>query len=106
MPKGVREVVGRRLGRLGAHAHPVLELAAVAGLQLDVAGLASAHHVPPDELLVALAHAATTGGLSSRSTTPPPGDSCATGPSGVTGLLTLSSARPSTTGCRSPGGSD
>ena len=61
IPESVREVVGRRLGRLGTQVNQVLELAAVAGLQLDVAVLAAAHDVAPDELLVALDDAATAG---------------------------------------------
>ena len=61
IPESVREVVGRRLGRLGPQVNQVLEVAAVAGLQLDVAVLAAAHDVAPDELLVTLDDAATAG---------------------------------------------
>ena len=61
IPESVREVVGRRLGRLGAHVNSVLELAAVAGVQLDVSVLAAAHDVAADELLVALDDAETAG---------------------------------------------
>jgi hypothetical protein len=61
IPESVREVVGRRLCRLGVQTNQVLELAAVAGLQLDVPVLAAAHGVAPDELLVALDDAAAAG---------------------------------------------
>jgi hypothetical protein len=61
IPESVREVVGRRLGRLAEQVNQVLEVSSVAGSQLDVAVLAAAHDVPPDELLVTLDAAATAG---------------------------------------------
>lgn len=61
IPESVREVVGRRLGRLAEQVNQVLEAAAVAGPQLDVAVLSAAQDVAPDELLVTLDDAATAG---------------------------------------------
>ena len=60
-PPGVREVVGRRVARLGTATQDVLALAAVAGLEFDVGDLALAAGRGPGEVLEALDDAAASG---------------------------------------------
>jgi predicted ATPase len=54
VPEGVRDVVGRRLGRLSAEASQVLSVAAVVGRDFDVELLADLQGTPEDSLLDAL----------------------------------------------------
>jgi class 3 adenylate cyclase len=61
IPDSVREVVGQRFARLSQHVHEVLETAAVAGPRLDVAVLAAAQDLSPDEILLTIDEAATAG---------------------------------------------
>jgi DNA-binding SARP family transcriptional activator len=60
-PPGVREVVGRRVARLGTATQDVLALAAVAGLEFDVGDLALAAGRDPGDVLEALDDAAASG---------------------------------------------
>jgi class 3 adenylate cyclase len=57
IPEGVREVIGRRLGRLSAATSRVLGLAAVIGRQFDVALLATIAETSEDAVLDALEEA-------------------------------------------------
>jgi class 3 adenylate cyclase len=61
VPEGVRDVVGRRLGRLSAQANQALSLAAVLGRDFDVELLAALRDVPEDSLLDALDEAVRAG---------------------------------------------
>jgi hypothetical protein len=54
VPEGVRDVVGRRLGRLSAEANEVLSLAAVVGRDFDVELLTALREAPEDSLLDSL----------------------------------------------------
>jgi hypothetical protein len=57
LPEGVREVVGRRLGRLSPVANEVLRIAAVIGREFDLDVLLPATGLSEDEVLVALGSA-------------------------------------------------
>ena len=57
LPEGVREVVGRRLGRLSPVANEVLRVAAVIGREFDLEVLLPATGLSEDEVLVALGSA-------------------------------------------------
>ncbi|HJW62292.1 MAG TPA: AAA family ATPase, partial [Actinomycetes bacterium] len=61
VPEGVRDVVGRRLGRLSAQTNQVLSVAAVLGRDFDVELLAALRDVPEDSLLDALDEAVWAG---------------------------------------------
>jgi class 3 adenylate cyclase len=61
VPEGVRDVVGRRLGRLSAQASQVLSVAAVVGRDFDVELLAGLHEVPEGSLLDILDEAVQAG---------------------------------------------
>jgi class 3 adenylate cyclase/DNA polymerase III delta prime subunit len=61
VPEGVRDVVGRRLGRLSAEANEVLSVAAVVGRDFDVELLAGLQGTPEDSLLDALDEAVQAG---------------------------------------------
>jgi class 3 adenylate cyclase/tetratricopeptide (TPR) repeat protein len=61
VPEGVRDVVGRRLGRLAAQANDMLSVAAVVGRDFDVELLTALHDVPEDSLLDALDEAVQAG---------------------------------------------
>jgi class 3 adenylate cyclase/DNA polymerase III delta prime subunit len=61
VPQGVRDVVGRRLGRLSPQANQVLSVAAVLGQDFDVEVLADLHGTPEDSLLDALEEAVQAG---------------------------------------------
>ena len=61
VPEGVRDVVGRRLGRLSAPANQALSVAAVLGRDFDVELLAALHDAPEDSLLDALDEAVRAG---------------------------------------------
>ena len=61
MPEGVRDVVGRRLGRRSAQANQVLSVAAVFGRDFDVELLAALCDGPEDNLLDALDEAVRAG---------------------------------------------
>ena len=54
IPEGVREVIGRRLGRLSEGTNRILGLAAVIGRQFDLALLAKIAEVSEDAVLDAL----------------------------------------------------
>jgi tetratricopeptide (TPR) repeat protein len=54
IPEGVREVIGRRLGRLSESTNRILSLAAVIGRQFDVALLAKVAETSEDAVLDAL----------------------------------------------------
>ena len=54
VPEGVRDVVGRRLGRLSAQANEVLSVAAVVGRDFDAELLTALHDLPEDSLLDSL----------------------------------------------------
>ncbi|HTN78434.1 MAG TPA: AAA family ATPase [Acidimicrobiales bacterium] len=57
LPEGVREVVGRRLGRLSANANEVLRVASVIGREFDLEVLLPATSLPENEVLIALGSA-------------------------------------------------
>jgi hypothetical protein len=61
VPEGVRDVVGRRLGRLSAQTNQMLSVAAVLGRDFDVELLAALRDVPEDSLLDALDEAVWAG---------------------------------------------
>jgi class 3 adenylate cyclase len=61
VPEGVRDVVGRRLGRLSAQTGQMLSVAAVLGRDFDVELLATLRDVPEDSLLDALDEAVGAG---------------------------------------------
>ena len=61
VPEGVRDVVGRRLGRLSAQTNQMLSVAAVLGRDFDVELLAAVRDVPEDSLLDALDEAVWAG---------------------------------------------
>ena len=61
VPEGVRDVVGRRLGRLSAQANQLLSVAAVLGRDFDVELLAALRDAPEDSLLDALDEAVGAG---------------------------------------------
>jgi class 3 adenylate cyclase len=61
VPEGVRDVVGRRLGRLSAQANDMLPVAAVLGRNFDVELLAALRDTPQDSLLDALDEAVQAG---------------------------------------------
>ena len=61
VPQGVRDVVGRRLGRLSAQANQALSVAAVVGQDFDVELLADLQGAPEGSLLDALDEAAQAG---------------------------------------------
>jgi tetratricopeptide (TPR) repeat protein len=61
IPQGVRDVVGRRLGRLSRQANQALSVAAVVGQDFDVELLADLQGAPEDSLLDALDEAAQAG---------------------------------------------
>jgi hypothetical protein len=61
VPEGVRDVVGRRLGRLAAQANEVLSVAAVVGRDFDMELLADLQDTPEDSLLDALDEAVQAG---------------------------------------------
>ena len=61
VPEGVRDVVGRRLGRLSTQANQVLSVAAVLGRDFDVELLAALRDAPEDSLLDALDEAVWAG---------------------------------------------
>jgi predicted ATPase len=61
VPEGVRDVVGRRLGRLSAQTNQMLSVAAVLGRDFDVELLAALRDVPEDSLLDALDEAVGAG---------------------------------------------
>jgi class 3 adenylate cyclase len=54
VPQGVRDVIGRRLGRLSAQTNQMLSVAAVLGRDFDVELLATLRDAPEDSLLDAL----------------------------------------------------
>jgi class 3 adenylate cyclase/DNA polymerase III delta prime subunit len=59
VPEGIREVVGRRLGRLGADVENVLRAASVIGYEFDIDLLATVTGLPVDDVIDALDLAAT-----------------------------------------------
>jgi class 3 adenylate cyclase/DNA polymerase III delta prime subunit len=61
VPEGVRDVVGRRLGRLSVQTSQTLSVAAVLGRDFDVELLAALRDVPEDSLLNALDEAVWAG---------------------------------------------
>lgn len=61
LPQSVREVVGRRIGRLGPDAQRVLGLAAVIGREFDLDLLAAVTEVPIDGLIDILEEAEAAG---------------------------------------------
>ena len=61
VPQGVRDVVGRRLGRLSTQANQALSVAAVVGQDFDVELLADLQGAPEGSLLDALDEAAQAG---------------------------------------------
>ena len=61
VPEGVRDVVGRRLGRLSAQTNQMLSVAAVLGRDFDVELLAAVRDAPEDSLLDALDEAVGAG---------------------------------------------
>jgi len=61
VPEGVRDVVGRRLGRLSAQTNQMLSAAAVLGRDFDVELLAALGDAPEDSLLDALDEAVRAG---------------------------------------------
>jgi class 3 adenylate cyclase/tetratricopeptide (TPR) repeat protein len=61
VPEGVRDVVGRRLGRLSAQANDMLPVAAVVGRDFDVELLAALRDAPEESLLDALDEAVGAG---------------------------------------------
>ncbi len=61
LPEGIRDVVGRRLSRLGPTAEAVLATAAVIGGSFDAPLLQTVHGADPDEVLDALDAALTAG---------------------------------------------
>src|SRR4029450_2749752 len=61
VPQGVRDVVGRRLGRLSAQTNQTLSVAAVLGRDFDIELLAALRDVPEDSLLNALDEAVWAG---------------------------------------------
>ena len=61
VPEGVRDVVGRRLGRLSAQTNQMLSVAAVLGRDFDVELLAALRDAPEDSLLDALDEAVGAG---------------------------------------------
>jgi hypothetical protein len=61
VPEGVRDVVGRRLGRLSPPTNQMLSVAAVLGRDFDVELLATLRDVPEDSLLDALDEAVGAG---------------------------------------------
>jgi class 3 adenylate cyclase len=61
VPEGVRDVVGRRLGRLSAPGNQALSVAAVLGRDFDVELLAALQDSPEDSLLDALDEAVRAG---------------------------------------------
>ena len=61
VPEGVRDVVGRRLGRLSAQTNELLSVAAVVGRDFDVELLAALHDAPEERLLDALDEAVWAG---------------------------------------------
>jgi hypothetical protein len=63
LPQGVREVVAARVGRLEERSRRVLELAAVAGSELDDELVRAASGVPEEEVLDALEQALRAGFL-------------------------------------------
>jgi class 3 adenylate cyclase/DNA polymerase III delta prime subunit len=54
IPEGIREVVGRRLGRLGDEVEDVLRAASVIGYEFDVDLLAAVVDMPADDVIDAL----------------------------------------------------
>jgi class 3 adenylate cyclase len=61
VPEGVRDVVGRRLGRLSAQTSQMLSVAAVLGRDFDVELLATVRDAPEERLLDALDEAVSAG---------------------------------------------
>jgi predicted ATPase len=61
VPEGVRDVVGRRLGRLSAQTNQTLSVAAVLGRDFDVELLADLQDAPEDSLLDILDEAVQAG---------------------------------------------
>ena len=61
VPQGVRDVVGRRLGRLSAQTNQMLSVAAVLGRDFDLELLAALRDAPEDSLLDALDEAVGAG---------------------------------------------
>jgi class 3 adenylate cyclase len=61
VPEGVRDVVGRRLGRLSTQTKQSLSVAAVVGRDFDIELLAALHDVPEDSLLDSLDEAVQAG---------------------------------------------
>jgi class 3 adenylate cyclase len=61
VPEGIRDVVGRRLGRLSAQANQLLSVAAVLGRDFDVELVAELRDAPENSLLDALDEAVSAG---------------------------------------------
>ena len=57
IPEGIREVVGRRVARLSAHANRTLRVAAVIGLEFELAVLQRAAGVDDEELVAVMEEA-------------------------------------------------
>lgn len=54
MPEGLRELIGKRFGRLSSNCNQALEVAAVMGTEFDLAPLEAVVRLPEDELFAAL----------------------------------------------------
>lgn len=61
IPEGVKDVIGRRIARLGDSTRRVLTIASVSGRDFELAVLAGASELDPDELVGALEEATRAG---------------------------------------------